>query len=329
MSALIDRQIDCCEERLLRLPEYGIFDPEAEFDDRELFSFSYYAEENMKKPPLKKLRKMILKSAEKETAFLGAGETALLLRCLQENGRTEINDWNEIGAVEGLVKRLWCKTVRDDEGVIGLVIQEEVRDVVFKELLDIRKLLTKAAGLAVFAMVDSVLYLNGFVYADWVLKHVQVKELSEMSDDTDRLIMRALKSDYDYLVDPSGKTVLLHAALADPADVLKRVGYGAYQIPELPVPMISNGMTNELPGEKEACLALAGTIAPYIRQENNLSETIDDLKYMAKQNASLDEMKPVLQNALACLPKTDMLEALRRLWIETVRWVWLPGGVLN
>ena len=58
-------------------------------------------------------------------------------------------------------------------------------------------------------------------------------------------------------------------------------------------------------------------------------EALEDLRMMAKQGASLKEMREVMESMLCVLPTPRMLDALSQLHLQTVRWLGMPSAVLN
>ena len=71
--------------------------------------------------------------------------------------------------------------------------------------------------------------------------------------------------------------------------------------------------------------ALYGALRPEVDED----EALEDLRMMAKQGATLEEMREVLEGMLCVLPTPRMLSALRQLHLQTVRWIGMPPAVLN
>ena len=84
-----------------------------------------------------------------------------------------------------------------------------------------------------------------------------------------------------------------------------------------------------LPEEIASCETMRGALAGAIRPEYDEEEALEDLRMMAKQGATLPEMREVMESMLCVLPTPRMLEALRQLHLQTVRWIGMPPAVLN
>jgi len=112
MSMMREKQFEACERRLCAHPGVGLFSLEAtELDAQLLFTGSYEDIHGLSRTTLltlDQLRTLVAARLPLEAAFISASEMQLLERLLVENGRIVLGDWDDIGAAEALVKRLWC-----------------------------------------------------------------------------------------------------------------------------------------------------------------------------------------------------------------------------
>ena len=71
------------------------------------------------------------------------------------------------------------------------------------------------------------------------------------------------------------------------------------------------------------CAALQGALRPQL----DVNDIAEDLRMLAKQNASLSEMESVLAESVTVLPTREMRDALRRLYEGTPRWLGLKAAL--
>ena len=89
---------------------------------------------------------------------------------------------------------------------------------------------------------------------------------------------------------------------------LSRASYDALLAGELPAPDTSG---------------LRGALRP----ELDVNDIAEDLRMLAKQNASLSEMESVLAESVTVLPTREMRDAVRRLYEGTPRWLGLKAAL--
>ena len=74
---------------------------------------------------------------------------------------------------------------------------------------------------------------------------------------------------------------------------------------------------------------MRGVLIGAVRPEYDEEEVLEDLRMMAKQGASIAEMREVLESMLCVLPTPRMLNTLRQLHQQTVRWIGMAPAVVN
>ena len=82
-------------------------------------------------------------------------------------------------------------------------------------------------------------------------------------------------------------------------------------------------LPEEVPLHEAMCAALRGALRP----ELDVNDIAEDLRMLAKQNASLSEMESVLAESVTVLPTREMRDALRRLYEGTPRWLGLKAAL--
>ncbi|MGN0763752.1 MAG: hypothetical protein ACI4MK_10185, partial [Aristaeellaceae bacterium] len=120
MSVLRARQLEACEERLSALPDFGLFSGCDDGRVEELYAASHEAQERpvpTRLHTVQSLRAQVLSRLPAEAALLTFEEHMLLERLLVLDGVCELMDWEETGAAESLVRRLWCTISREEERI--------------------------------------------------------------------------------------------------------------------------------------------------------------------------------------------------------------------
>lgn len=330
MSVLRERQLEACQERLTRCPTQGIFSPLCEDEIHKLFFVSYYAHEIRRHiPSQKELQEAVLSMAEWEACFLSPREDELLKRMLMENGETLLTDWEEISAAEALIARLWCTLKIADDETASLRLEEKLIQPLTQAILSSRYTQMRNQLFSFDATLHSLLYLSGFLHAAVPVMHFQETIRDEENPYAHVLISRYLRAAFDYTKTKEGDILLLHPGLADPDHLLATLS--AMRAPEthLTPEMMMGGMNGMLPEERASCAAMRGALFGAVRPEYDESEVLEDLRMMAKQGASLPEMREVMESMLLVLPTPQMLSALSQLHLQTVRWMGMPSAVLN
>lgn len=330
MSVMRERQLEACQDRLYRCPAQGIFGELCADEARDLFYLSFYAQEiKTRVPDQKALKKLVTKRAEKETCYLSPREDDLVKRMLMDGGETFLNSWDEISAAEALISRLWCTLQILDEDNARLILAPELVHPITRSMLSKDYAETRKRLFSFDATLHSLLYLSGFLHASVPLTHFY-QSMDQHSDAEDALLIaRYLRAAFDYTQTPEGEILLLHPGLADPEHLLSTLA----QMPPTEVAitreMMLGGLNGLLPEEVASCETMRGALAGAIRPEYDEEEALEDLRMMAKQGASLAEMREVMESMLCVLPTPRMVQALQQLHLQTVRWIGMPPAVLN
>ena len=88
----------------------ALFSAEAtELDAQSLYEHSFdFRPGQQRLCSLDELRGMVLARLPLEARFVGAGEHQLLEKLLINDGELLLTDWDDLGAAEALLSRLWC-----------------------------------------------------------------------------------------------------------------------------------------------------------------------------------------------------------------------------
>lgn len=330
MSVLREQQLEACQDRLFRCPTKNIFSDLCQDEARQLFAMSFYAKEmRMRVPDAEELRALVLGRVGREACFLTPREDDLVKRMVMDGGKTALVDWDEISAAEALISRLWCTLQIEEEERAVLKLAAELMQPVTDAMSSPEYARTRQMIFSFDATLHSLLYLSGFLHASVPMEHFRQLWPEEEGDAVHLLVARYLRSGFDYTETPQGEILLLHPGLADPEHLLSVLSGMAPTEIHLTREMMLGGMNGLLPEERASCAAMRGALCGAVRAEYDEEDVLEDLRMMAKQGASLSEMREVLESALCVLPSPRMLDALNQLHVQTVRWVGMAPAVLN
>lgn len=327
LSAMQQREAEASEAFLKKAPPFGIFTYQDDLHAEELWSQSFYAQEEPGLSALhttQDLRSRVLINLPAETALLSMHEGALLERMLDQGGTAELLGLDELYAAEFLVRRLWCYVTYN-----GLCPVLHLPDELLTPLLLLLgskrfgELLDKVCAQDMLTRTN--LYLRGVLPAQELVGALEEIMKEERCDR--RLIMRFLRVSYTYVQD-HGQLVLLHSALADPEPLLLQLRKGS---------AVAHSRTDELHSftcdaaehERPSVRRLQGLLRSALRPELQADEATEDLLLLAKQDAPIDAMIRVLQSMLIQHPTMEMYDALRDIHTQTPRWYNQSSPILN
>ena len=330
MSVLQEKQLEACQDRLMRRPPVSIFDTENEEEARRIFSASFYAQEMRGRfPGINALRRKAMDFLPHEVCLLSAEEDALVKRMLAGNNETLLAEWTEISAAEALIARLWCTLeIRDDE-TAALKLHPSLAEPLTKAMLSETYTALQSLLFSFSATLHSLLYLSGFLHATVPAAHFceMVKDMPLPHAET--FIDRYMRAAFDYTQTNIGEMLLLHPGLADPNHLLMNLSGIKPTAIHLTQEMMLGGMNGILPEEVASTENMRGMLEGAVRPDMDADEALEDLRMMAKQGATLEEMTEVLESMLFVLPTPGMLSALSQLHLQTVRWMGIKSAVLN
>ena len=321
MSMLQARQVEACEKRLAALPDFGLFSGCTNENVEEVYAISLEAQERLMPPMLhtpESLRAQLLSRLPAEAALLSMEEHMLLERLLTLEGCCELLDWEETAAAEGLVRRMWCTVTREEDRIfvhlprelsvpLLLIVSSRVH-------VELREKLNRFDTL-----VRAHLYVSGLLPVREPLRRLMSDALKGTYAESLPLARRFLRAEYDYTFDRQGEMVLLHPGLAEPERMLTHIGPLAGMM-ALDEATLRDAKTGLLPEEQplfdQMYRLLTGALRPDITEE----EAVEDLRMLAKQDVSLQEMNEVLASMLTMQPTHAMLAGVEQIHQRTPRW---------
>ena len=329
MSVLREKQLEACEKRLSRYPQKGLFSGCSISDIQNLWDISYYALEN---PDLNRLlqveevQELVMRRIPREVSLVSVREHMLLERLLTFEGETELLDWDEAGAAEALVARLWCSLTVENEHIflhlpscLHLSMLEAMNTSQHSELRE-----------KIFrfdATMHGLLYIAGFLHAQQPTLHFLHEVCGQSETESYDYAQRYLRATFDYITDLRGEMILVHPGLADPDHLMRQVKNKGVLCLELSESMILGGMNGIFPEEVPVSEEMSGVLKGALRPEYTLEEAVEDLRMLAKQGVSLPEMQSVLSSMLCVLPTPVMYAALKNLATQTPRWAGLQAAL--
>ena len=111
--------------------------------------------------------------------------------------------------------------------------------------------------------------------------------------------------------------MLVHSGLADPAAFMSGQGSRMIGLDQTNMERLYESLMDVEDPLYDRMLSL---IQGLMRQEINGEDTVEDLMLMAKQNASVDEMRQVLGMRIICLPTEEMTDTIREIQARVPRW---------
>lgn len=332
MSVMKEQQLEACEKRIANCPKSNLFDPDCRLDDiQKLWDCSFYAQEAGIKAQLfriKELQEMVFHQMEKEIDLVSVNEHMLLERMLVFEGEAELIEWDEISAAEALVARLWCSL--SQEGDHFYIRLPKTLQMPMLEMMNSEKHVKTRESLFGFdATIHGLLYVAGFLHADQPIAHF-IEEVAGGSDPLSyKLARRYLSAAFDYTFDDRGEMILIHPGLADPRHLICQLYDENIFSLEIDQNMMLGGMngifSEEAPLFDAMCAALLGALRPEYQPE----DAALDLRLLAKQGVSFEEMREVLSSMITGLPTRGMLDVLKRVSAETPMWAGLRAKRQN
>lgn len=331
MSVLKARQLEACESRLASLPGFGLFDGCTAANVETLWACSYDAQENPIQAELHdphKLQAQVLAALPAEAALLSLEEHQLVERMLALGGSAELLDWEETSAAESLVRRLWCTVSRREDRLFITLARELVIPLQLitssKAHDEIREKLYRYD-----ATIRGLLYIGGLLHISEPLRHLMVDVLDGTYAQNEKLALRYIHASYDYTFDSRGQMLLLHPGLAEPEHLLTRLMIRPDTSLELDEKEMLGAMGGLLPEEKPLFEMMYGLLLGSVRPEISVEEAVEDLRMLAKQGVSLDEMNDVLASLLTVHPTGSMLSGVQQLYLMTPRWGTMRTGAVQ
>jgi len=329
MSMMREKQFEACERRLFAYPSVSLFSDEAtELDAMRLLEGSFERFSGQLLVTLKQLRERVMFRLPLEAQFVSIGEMQLLERLLMNDGEILLGEWDDIGAAEALVRRLWCSFHANGEEWT-LQLPKKLHDPLMFAIHMPETAVVRERVFRFDATIHGLLYIAGLLHSAQPLD-VFMREVMKRDDELALDIARRyLQSTFEYIMDARGDLILLHPGMADPYRMFQIQPVEGIFTLELSQELIAGGMNGILPEEIPLHEQLCGAIRGALRPEYDLGEAAEDLRILAKQGVSLREMEEVMAAMLSVLPTEQMKYALKRLHQCTPHWLGLKTALVQ
>ncbi|MDD3336880.1 MAG: hypothetical protein PHI98_15430 [Eubacteriales bacterium] len=330
MSMMREKQFEACERRLFAHPSVALFSEAAtDMDAQALFDNSYEYVENqsaMRLVTLEELRTLVLARLPMEAQYIGVGEHQLLEKLLMNDGILLLSEWDDLGSAEALISRLWCSfSAEGDDWYLHLpkALHEPIlTQMSTKEAAEARERLFRYD-----ATIHGLLYITGLLHASQARDFFSQGVMRREDPMAREIARRYLQASFEYISDGNGDMILLHPGLANPYQLVREQSVGEMGAFEMTQDMVAGGINGIFPEEEPLHEAMCAALVGALRPEYDVNETAEDLRILAKQGVALSEMESVLSSTVATLPTKEMLNAVKRLYEETPRWLGLKAAL--
>lgn len=328
MSMMREKQFEACERRLFAHPGICLFSPEATELDVPLLLECSYEEKEQRLVSLAELRARVMVRLPLEVLYTGVNEMQMLERLLINDGEMLITDWDDIGAAEALVRRLWCGFRAEGEEW-KLILPKALHEPLMTAMHSPTAMRARELLFRFDATIHGLLYIAGLLHSAQPLS-VFLQEVMQRSDAAAlQVAKRYLQSTFEYITDAQGDLILLHPGLADPYQMFRTQPVEGIFTLELSQELIAGGMNGLLPEEVPLHEALCGALQGAMRPEFELADAAEDLRMLAKQGVPYEELEAVMASMLAVLPTEKMKTALRQLHLCTPHWMGLRTALMQ
>ena len=319
MDAMHRRRFDAMVARLPQLESQRLeMLGNGEFSRRIEACWQDIERKPMRMQQISAIRKSVLSSIEIHADCLSREEHALVERVLILGGRARIQDAQELEAAQALSLRLWGN-VGIASGIPIVELDQEILKPAAKAIARSRHDEIRMRFEIFHERLSAQLYRYGML-DDRMPQRVIVSEVLKESAGDERMMAMArryLWSSFD-CIDHGGRVVLLHAALADPGDLL----YAGKRMSET---WLHEGLAisrddilmEEIPLQDALERAIHGALRSGINEKG----IARDLRYLCKQGAPLSALEEILQQKLIVLLTPAMRSALRHMFYMTPKWV--------
>ncbi len=328
MSMMREKQFEACERRLSAHPGMSLFSSDiTDVEVQALMEGSYYRQEMGETlVTLEGLRQEVLGQLPTEALCLSQGESQLVERLLLAQGSITLTEWDDIGAAEALVSRLWCSFRMTEEDWL-LDLPQALHEPILLVMNTPEYSQTKELLFRYDAMMMGLLYIAGFLHCAQPIQTFTRDVMGRSDRLAENLARRYLKSSFEYMTDSSKQMILLHPGLADPYRLIAAMGSEELFTLELSQEMMAGGMNGLFPEEEPLHEAMCGALDGFLRPEYDVAEATEDLRMLAKQGVSLEAMEAVMESMLCVVPTAGMKRALEQLHQCTPHWIGLRAGL--
>ena len=333
MSVMRERQLEACEDRLAAYPPFDVFEGCDNTQVEELWRTSYDAQEHpmlMALHSVEKLQAQVMTLLAHEAALLSVAEHQLVERLLVLQGEAELMELEESDPAESLVRRMWCHLEWREDDRLFICLPKALLVPLTEVFADEKHQQARERLIRFDATVRGLMYIGGFLHYEEPLSHLLRDVVQHLSEDSEQLAMRFFRASYDYIYDARGDMILLHPGLAEPERLLQHgLPRTAPETVHMDQSTLMGAIGGLLPEEIPSYMQMLGLLHGAVRPEISEEEAVEDLRMLAKQGVSLEEMNEVLGTLLIMKPTPAMMEGVRTICMQTPRWCGIPAAVVQ
>ena len=278
---------------------------------------------------LNTVRRTVRDSLARELPLISVREEMLLQRMMIFGGSSPVFEQEEYAPALSLIRRLWCTARQPEGGGVLLTVPTQLSSRMARIMQRPDYQQSRQKMFTLTATLHSLLYLDGFFFAQALSDQFPGAKLPDSSPLDALYLNRFLMSEFDYVWNAQREMILVHPGLSRPEEIISPMSGTSYQEPHFSHQMILDGMREMLEEERPAVEALRAELEGALQPQYPADETVNDLKLLAKQGASVEDLQTVLSEKMATVFHPGILSALRRLHSEVVPWPGVSHGVLN
>lgn len=284
----------------------------------------YFSEEGRCGLTSDEKRELALERFEREIYWITSQEESLLKLLLIGDGSVPFVP-PMVPVAEGLIKRCWCHVGYD--GNYLLKLQDGMAPRLADKLQSPAFALSRHMMFRLEAIIFSIVFIYGYanlsLTADMIFE--AVTQTGVKMDVTG--LRRSAKALADYIRRGSGGEYLIHPALRDPEKLMAQsLNYWNGNM-AITIRNLQGGMNACLPTERESVEAANKFLAEMSRNDPELEHLPENVYYMFKQGASLDEAEEYLSPKLSFAGSRQLRSILIGMKRDIIPWGAAVGGV--
>lgn len=316
LTALRTEAVEEARKRFRSSPKPALFSEECTERDADAYLALIASGCGEKPLTLSALRERVLNRFSEEIHYTSTEEEVLLQRLVLSRGDIRLDDWNDIEGAEGLICRGWCGYESSADG-LHLVLPQKLLETASVELSSSKHESLRKHLDIFLSMLAAILYLRGYANEKELLESLMAEIKIQDAGLALWMARRFLQFSSCYVLNDDGSMTLLHPALIHPENYRN---LPTQSLELYPPELLAGALQGILPEEIPLHNTLCGVIAFALREDRTAAEVAEDLRFLAKQSISYENLLTVMNHQLITLPTETMKAALKDLWFGVPRW---------
>ncbi|NLB90819.1 MAG: hypothetical protein GX786_06340 [Clostridiales bacterium] len=322
MTVIKERQMEAWANRLMETPDANIFSKCTDVEAQALWEQSYEWDSgfhNNEMIDIQVMKTVVLAKLSREVHLLSFQEHTLIEQLLIEKGKLHLHDWEQAGAAESLVRRLWCNIAIEQEHIV-LYLPSPLHEPLRQGMDTPQHKEYREKIFRFGATIHGLLYISGFMPLYEPMERFLADVVQQEDVLMEDLALRYFKASFDYVYTEKGELILVHPGLAEPDEIMYQTGKTGFEVVELSTEMMVGAMNELLPEEEMLHRQMVASLKGNVRPEYDPKNVAQDLRLLAKQGAPLEGMKEVLHTTFSGYPNKASFVAVEALWNQTPSW---------